>query len=229
MLVRSTEQVLLDRRGRKVSILQPLIETGHRPNGGWISAITVNGSKMVLGGSTPKAVLESLRTLMVNNRIEFTENHLWTTLNMDWLSRTQEPGHKVPIRDFLSQCETPEGQPEFRGKIDRESWLPSALDTIGFYLAIDNENYRYVDLATLASTVVRMADPTTGHRLGDHEVFASLLELYSIISYTPCHLLEEARAWFIEMFNVLATIRKVTPITRATATLKYHWDNETKD
>lgn len=229
MLIKSLNETVMGTRGTPVSVLQCLIHPGHKPNGGWTASITVNGTKMPLVGKTPNDVVESLRKILVQNKIKFTENELWTTLNLQWLNKADFSYHRVVLRDFIRQCDIPSDQPSFRGKIDREDWLPAALDTIGFYLCIDSDKFRYADFAALVSCVIKMTDPGIAHRLGDGAVFSTLLERYSVIRYKPCHLLDEAKDWFITTFNALATIRKVKPTDKATATTKYSWNNETQD
>ena len=229
MLVKSTETLVKDTLGNQISILQPMVKKTGRPTGGWFVTITVQGTKMMIGCFDPKETIELLRDLLKTNRVECTENQLWTTANLQWLSRTTVHQHRVSIVDYIAQCDT-SAQPEaFRGRIDRESWIPSVTDTIGFFLSIDTEHYRSGDLANLVSSVSMMFDPAKAHRLGDQALFATFLEHYTIIRYKPCHRLEEAKVWFVGLFNALSTIRKVTPITEATAEIKYNWNNGTQN
>lgn len=222
MLTKFKSNYVKDRRNQTISILQPMIEQGHRPDRGWISTYTLNGVPITLPGSKPIEVVGALRDLMKSNRIDHTEAELWTTLNLDWLSRTNAKFHKISMVDFVAECVSEEKETK-ESEVDVSLWLPQALDTLGFSLCVSDRNYRYEDFDNLIRIVLRLTDVGVHLKLGSRKANSSMLELYSVISYTPCRVLDEARERFVNVYNVLSPIIKTAPISKATATTKYHW------
>lgn len=228
MLFRVKQKLVTGKHGRKMSAYQPLVERGNVPSSGWSVEVTVRGTQMPCRGRTPFEVKDVLAKLLTLNKIEHDENMLWTTLNLEWLARSDQRLHLVSLTDLLSVVEAPDRE-EFRGRLDLESWLLPALDNLGYSLSIDNDYYRFDGFNSLVTMIVAMANPSKAHRLGDHAALATLLERHAIIRYKPCHLLAEAKTWFVDTYNAVTSSLSITPLTTETATNKYRWDNGTQD
>lgn len=228
MLFRLKDKLIEGRNGKLLSAYQPLVARGSVPSSGWGTMVTVRGTKMHCPGRTPDEVRDSLSSLLKGNKIKHDTNALWTTLNMEWLSRTDERLHLVPMKLFLSMVISPTPE-EFRGRINVESWLLPALDTIGYYLSIDKESYQHKAVLDLSFVIKDMTTPAKAHRLADHDAYATMLERWDDLRYKPRHLLEDAKTWFVDTYNALTSPLGTTPLTTETATTKYRWDNGPKN
>ena len=228
MLVTCNKKNLPNQHGHMINVDRCLVCRGQRPHGGWSSSVVMNGVKIDLRGTTPQVVIHRLQNMLSSNGITYTMNSLWTTLHLDWLSRIDPTYCLVSLDNLLAACGAPP-EAEFVGKVEPRAWLQPFLDTLGFFLSVDPKGYEYRLYRGMVECAVRMADPKSAYRLGEHAILVSLLERYSILRYKPCHLLVDAKEWFVGTHNVLASHAGVTSITTATATLKYNWSHETKD
>ncbi len=196
---------------------------GRRPNGGWISSYTFNGSKITLGGGTPNEVVQRLRELMVSNNQTFEELDLWMTLNMEWLSRSAVGTRRVDLSVFMEACSLDASSGAFTGKLLVSRWLPPFLDSIGFFLSSDPERFTHDTFIGMVKPMVLMADPSFCYRSGDYAALAILLERYNNLRYKPCHLIDEARDWFVSTHTGLCRIAGLNVIDKDNAKLKYNW------
>ena len=213
-------------RNKPTSVYQALLKPGRRPRGGWSSAITLNGSKIPIRGTDSVSVALRAQELLNHNRVQYTINQIWATLNLDWLSRTKESDRLVDLDQFLGLIKIPEGELAFTGKVPSAVWGPSQLDAMGFYLSIDPESYEYETLLAMATAFIHLTDPVRAYRLGEHGLHATFLERYRTLRYKPCHLLENAREWLKQTYQVMAPVAGMLPLDPNDISNKYHWINE---
>lgn len=222
MLPFSKKLELPDRHGRPVTIMQPLVEQGHRPFFGWSSSITIRGSRVEIKGKTPQEVSIKLRDLLVLNSMDSDFNTVWTVLNLAWLPRTPAKYRKVTLEEFTNNAVMPSGG-DFTGKVPVSDWFPPVIHSLGYSLSTHSEAYDFAKFRSAVEFFATMTDPTSSYRLGDHRLAGTFLECSSALSYKPAHLLKEAQDWFIDTHNAVADIAGLNKLTYDTAKLKYNW------
>ena len=201
MLYRTEQTHVLDKQGRRISILQPLLHKTKRPRMGWAASIMVNGVKITHTGKKPLEVVTKFGDSLALNQIEFRAQDLWYTLNLQWIFRTDDRDVLVDKTTFPPIGNADRVRTNRSQKFDPKDWLMGNWECMINYLAIDEEFYSYNTFLSMAESTLTILNPSFASRMGCQKCWQEFAPSVAKLRSYPIHSLNDARTWLTESIN----------------------------
>ena len=224
MIIRAKKSLVLMKNGKLGSILRPMLT--ERPMRGWSTAIVIKGTRIELRGSNPDEVIHAMKKALESNGVEFISQDLWMTANYLWISNAPSSKCLVHLSDFKDAVEFPEGEGLAPGMVEPNQWLTAHLDSFGYFLCVDKEEYSFDSLRPWLTAAVTLANPSKSPRTGDLSILSIFLEAQDKLLYEPPYLIGSARKWFSSLCGQLSPYLKDFPKDTESLELRYNWIDE---
>ncbi len=190
--------------GMQHSLQSPLIRAPGRPSGGWRVVVPVNGQNVTVEGGSPVAVYNAVVALLKRNGKTIPPGDIWITLSIQWLSRTPEKYHIVPLSDLLlitapGKLESP---PDPRKRSYKPSdWGHLAWGWLNLFLA--REGYHYREFLLQVNYVLDLLNPATNFEIGCAECFREFGMKVEELKKMPETNQAGARKWLVDVHNAV--------------------------
>jgi hypothetical protein len=204
MLYTVSRTTLTGLDSKERSLLGPLVLAPGKPSKGWRVVLPVNGQSIYIEGVTPADVYNRSLLTLRNNGVNISPADLWTSLNIQWMERTPDKHHMVPLRDLLmvARVRTPGVQvvaDSRRRSYKPESWGKYAWGWLNLFLA--REDFHFRDFLTQLLYVVDILNPDTNPEIGCAECYRDFRILVEDYKKNPGFTREDARKWLVDAHN----------------------------
>ena len=201
-LVTPKSSTIVSRKGKHISLLQPLYSVIGKPQGGWGFNVVINGVDTKISGATGGQVFSRTAKRMTQNGMQFTPSELWYSMNLQWYARTPHDKYKLVTDKTLAELGQDVGEDS---KIDRrdyhhpEVWGSIAWRSMGLFLSQDT--YTWEGFIAHVEWVLSLLDPSRNPSTGCIDCYRKFAQYVAALRMRPLHDRYDARIWLHKIHN----------------------------
>lgn len=206
VLYHTTVTSLTGLDSKRYSLQMSLVRSPGRPASGWRATLPIKGQNIQVDGRTPVEVYNAAVTVLGRNGLQVPATDIWLSLNIQWLSRTPEKHHLVPLSDLLHISKIQEPEAKDRDP-KRRSYKPSDWGAIAWQwlnLFLAREEYHFRDFLTQCAYVLDMLNPATNSEIGCAECWKDFGKHVEKLKAQPGLDREGARHWLVDTHNAVS-------------------------
>ncbi len=206
------------------SIMQPLVDKLHRPQGGWKAVLTIHGQTQLVQDEDPRRVFDQAKQLLTLNNIAFTERDLWLNLNIQWIERANEAKQKVRLSDIMAitiGAANPAPALKNRENIPPAIWGRKGWGFLQQYLAQDT--YDYGEFLQVAAILHKMVNPTINPSCGCADCYVHFTKHLHQLRQVPQYTQRGAQEWLVAAMNAVNAKKGAPELTFEQAAKLNHW------
>ena len=223
---RTTTTSILTRRGKRETLLQPLISPFGKPNGGWYVNILVKDIPHGVTGKTAAKVFTAVKKMLQANDVQASDLDIWYNLNVQWFDRTHAKYLLISKTALLSVAVKVGDKATFSENPSARRYTPAlwgafAWDFMGILLAKDD--YIWDDFVIVVLQIQKMLNKDQNPSIGCNDCYIEFTKAVELLRKNPLYTADGARNWLVDFHNSV-NIRLNKPVfTFEAAAKKYLW------
>lgn len=203
----TTQTKIRNKRGKLLSLHQPLVPTSLRPINGWGVKVRIRGIVREIQEGTAIQTFNAVRQAYAENDIHPKAVDIWLNLNYQWLSGIPEkhrPVHLSVLLDGASEGESEQESivPGIRHHHPGE-WGALGWGMLQMYLAQDV--YEFTKFKSLVVELHAWLDPALNPSIGCPECYRHFSSAVDSLHQNPLFTQAPARKWLVDFHNSVNT------------------------
>lgn len=225
---RATKSSITTIRGRRESMLQPLVASYGKPTGGWQVQVRVKGIPCYFTGNSGMQVFNALKKHLKANDVVVSDLDIWLNLNIQWLSKLPEK-HKLVRTSELMALAAPNDKFEIPTDPSARNYTPAdwgakAWDMLGAYLAQDTYLWEgHLGFLTQLLIVQQMLNNDMNPSIGCNECYLEFTKELDVLRSNPLYSAEKAKEWLHKFHNLVNARLGKPQVSYRTAKQRYLW------